>query len=303
MMKIYILPISDRFQPDHQNWRCPPHNADYGVEQDFLSWLISSESQGQVQLTAQPEAADWCYLPVFWNRYYINNDWGQAGVEQLQALVGRCLRINSRIFTVCEYGLRSMYPDWDLARLTVATASRRGETGDIDIPLMCSPHIVSTSSPHKRYLAAFMGNRGTWDVREEMCATLQGVPEVELADATYLDEVFPQEAPFVEQLRAAYIGLAPRGHGGQSYRFYESMQLGTVPLHLGLPDTRPFQRWIHWEECSLFRPNSYELGSWLQNLNRDRLLAMGQRAAEVWHADLQYGRWCRYLIQELEVRL
>ena len=37
-MKIYILPVDDEFQPDHQNFVSSPQQ-EYGVEQDFLWWL------------------------------------------------------------------------------------------------------------------------------------------------------------------------------------------------------------------------------------------------------------------------
>lgn len=309
MISLSILPVAAHFQPDRQNFRCPPHGEDWGVEQDFLAWLSSPQAgQHGVRLT-NPREADWIYLPIFWNRYYINNDWGQQGAGELYSFVKSCLNPSafgegSRIFTVCEYDLRQMYPQWDLSRMTIATASRRGDSDDIDVPLLCSPHALPPDRPPaKRWLASFKGNLGTWAVRQEMAIALGNHPGIRLEAVSYRDGVTPDPEAFVRLMRESYLALAPRGHGGQSFRFYEAMQLGVVPLHLGLPDTRPFRRWLHWEHFSLFRPTCHELLPWVLGLNPATLLTMGQLAAEVWQAELRYGRWCRYLIRELEVRL
>ena len=60
-MRIFLVPVDSRYQPDHQDFVWPPRNRepgqDYGVEQDFHRWLLAHPDL----LTADPAAADWGY--------------------------------------------------------------------------------------------------------------------------------------------------------------------------------------------------------------------------------------------------
>ena len=283
-MKIYVLPVAKEFQPDKQNYRMPTHGADSGVEQDFLSWLLNHP-----QLVAtRPEEADWDYLPMFHNRIYINWNWGE-GVERIQNEILRLVSRNRPTFTICEYDLRSMR-NIDLCNMIVFTASRRGDSEDIDIPLLCSPHTLPPTMPRKKYLASFAGNLKTDGIRMGMRESLDGRGDVKIIDGNQGPEFF------VNLMLSSYIALAPRGHGGQSFRFYEAMDLGIVPYHIGVPDTRPFKRWIDWDGCSLYAPKVDDI-----HLPQDvtELKSMGWRAHRVYHEQLCYGQWCRHVLGEL----
>jgi hypothetical protein len=287
-MKIYRLPVDPQFQPDRQNFMSPPHSSQWGAEQDFEDWLRRSE-----YITDDPRQADWEYLPVFWNRYYINNQWGQGGLIELQAEILSLVSRNRPTFTIAEYDLASMQPFWDLCSMTVFTASRRGEGTGIDIPLLCSPHDADAPHPSRRWLASFAGNLNTFSPRPEMAEALAGREDcrVEHADKG--------ERYFVDLMLDSYLALCPRGHGGQSFRFYEAMQLGVAPLLIGDLDTRPFKKWLDWDKVSLYRPGAEGLSRYLDGLDRDGLVTMGKRAQEMYAGHLAYGQWCRYVIKDL----
>jgi len=284
-MKIYILPVAKEFQPDKQNYRMPTHGADRGVEQDFLSWLLNRPQL----VTTRPEEADWEYLPMFHNRIYINWNWGE-GVDKIQNEILRLVSRNRPTFTICEYDLRSMR-NIDLCNMVVFTASRRGDSDDIDIPLLCSPHTLPPTMPQKKYLASFAGNLKTDGIRMEMQESLDGRGDVKIIDGNRGPEFF------VNLMLSSYIALAPRGHGGQSFRFYEAMDLGIVPYHIGTPDTRPFKKWVDWDGCSLYAPTIGDI-----RLPQDdiELKSMGWKAHRVYHEQLCYGQWGQYVLRELE---
>jgi len=104
---------------------------------------------------------------------------------------------------------------------------------------------------------------------------------------------------FAQNILRSYMALAPRGQGMQSYRFYEAMQLGTVPLYLSDVDCRPFKKWIDWDSCSLYRDTTEGLGYYLDSLDKEKLLEMGHWASIVYRDELSYGQWCKYVIKEL----
>jgi len=284
-MKIHVLPVAKEFQPDKQNYRMPTHGRDWGVEQDFYFWLVNQPHL----LVSDEKDADWSYLPMFHNRLYINWNWG-GGLDRIQDEILRLVSRNRPTFTICEYDLRSMR-NIDLCNMVVFTASRRGESNDIDIPLLCSSHTLPPHMPEKKYLASFAGNLKTDGIRMEMQEMLDGCSDVKILDENKGPDFF------VNLMLSSYIALAPRGHGGQSFRFYEAMDLGIVPYHIGTPDTRPFKKWIPWDECSLYAPSVKDI-----HLPKDQmqLNCMGWKARNVYREQLQYGKWCQYVLKELE---
>ena len=288
-MRIFILPVDPLFQPERQNFVSPPHNEQWNVCRDFLAWL---QAQPDL-LTDDPDEADWDYLPLFWNAVYINNAWGNDLQAELQTEIDRLINPNRPAFTISEYDIDAVQPHLNLWGMTVFTASRINDT-DIDIPLLCTPHIVEGPAPSKRWLASFVGNLDTWGIRSGM--------RDELGDRAdcYLAHDQRGTAFFVQLMRELLVALAPRGHGGQSFRFYEAMQLGTVPCYISDLDCRPFPDVIDWDMCSLYLPSLAGLRDLLTGIPKRRLAEMGACAARVYNEHLRYGQWCKYVIEALE---
>lgn len=287
-MKIHILPVAKEFRPDKQNYRMPTHGVDKGCEQDFYSWLLNHPHL----IATRPEEADWEYLPIFWNRLYINWDWGQSGLDKIQNEILRLVSRHRPTFTIVEYDLKDMQGFFDLCGMVTFTASRRNDNHqkNIDIPLLCSSHSLPPRMPGKRFLASFVGNLQTDGIRMEMQEKFQDDPSVEILNGNRGPDFF------VNLMLSSYIALAPRGHGGQSFRFYEAMDLGIVPYHIGVPDTRPFKKWIPWDQCSLYSPTVRDM--WLPQ-DETTLKTMGWKAHNVYHERLKYGKWCQYVLMEL----
>lgn len=290
-MKIHILPIHDELQPDHADFIWPNHNEDWGVEQDFLCWLNQS---GMV--TEDAGEADYSLLPIFWNRLYLNE--GGPGDEGLVHLlsdgVTNAILEPERTFTICEYDVRARQPWLNLDGVTVFTANRELPDSGIDIPLLCSPHTLPEPMPPKQYLTSFIGHPDTHPLRREMIDALSDKPDCYVTSGNEGADFF------VNLLASSYVALAPRGDGGQSFRFYEAMQVGTVPLLISDIDTRPFKRWLDWDCASFYVAECDLLYEALLVSPKDWYIQPGADAAHLWEEDLQYGKWCRYVIMELD---
>ena len=291
-----ILQVKSEFQPDHQGFVWPPRNGDpgqdKGVEQDFYQWATTQEYHF--------EDGDWAYLPIYWNRYYINNQWGEGGIPELQAEIDRCREVADqdgakRWFTVCEYDLRALQPQLNLHGLVVFSSSRRKpETVFADIPLLSAPHSNLMIYGTKYWRACFQGHMQTDGIRIKMGEVLAGRTDCVVEHANHGPDVFR------DTILQSYIALAPRGQGAQSFRFYEAMQLGTVPLYISDIDCRPFKQWIDWDSCSLYQPSVDHLGEYIDSFAPEQLLKMGRNAQWVYENQLKYGKWCQYVIRTLE---
>lgn len=290
-MKIYILSVDSRFQPRNADVIYPPHNKDYGVEQDFHLYLQTH----QELITQNPSNSDCHYLPIYWGRYHLNHDYGKLGLEELQKEVDRKVVDDRKTFTIYGY---SRGPLVKLGKATVFLVSRRTK-GGIDIPLLSSPHRVPLFSripllrPSKKYLASFIGRLSTHPIRQEMAGHLKN------RDDVYIFEGNKGTRFFVKKMLESYIALCPRGAGGSSFRLFEAMQLGVVPFLIGDMDTRPFKEFINWDGVSFFSKSVSDLNNRLNSLRSIDLLSMGKRANKLWRESLTYQKWCRYVIQEL----
>jgi hypothetical protein len=287
-MKIYILPIGEQFRPRRQPFRYPRHNRDYGVEQDFYEYLLHARQLH----TPDPAKATWHYLPVFWTRWHLRHKYGATGREELRTAVENAIIDDGRTFTICQYD------DGPLVELGSALqflASRRTPKG-IDIPLLASEHTYPLFPPKKRYRASFVGRFDTHPLRTEMGRILSARKDVFLYDGNRGSRFF------VKTLLASYLALSPRGYGGSSFRFFEAMQLGVVPCLVGDLDTRPFSRFIRWNEISYYAHSVSEVQLILDGLALPGLEKMGRLARTCYREKLAYRKWCELAVRELEYR-
>ena len=301
-MKIQLLQPHPKFQAPTQGFVWPPRNSELGenrgVEQDFLYWILNQDV-----LASSPYEANWGYCPIFHNRWYLgNNDedghWGGSTADRaaLQEEIDRLWESwQGPWFTISEADIRVLQPYLDFHDMVVFCGSRRDEGTGIDIPLLSAPHPIQRQS--KQYLASFLGHMQTDGTRIRMNEELEGRADCRIEHANH----GPDE--FAKNILQSYIALAPRGQGMQSFRFYEAMQLGTVPLYLSDVDCRPFQKWIDWDSCSLYRNTTDGLGDYLDSLDKQELLDMGQQSFIVHRDQIGYGQWCRYVVKELKCLL
>ena len=288
-MKIYVIRVPPHLRPESQPFDYPKHSADYGVEQDFHEYLVKN-----CHLTIpDPQEADWHYLPVYWTRWHLSHNYGREGLFKLQEDTSRLILNDAKTFTICQY---DDGPLIDLGKATIFLAARKTAFG-IDIPVLCSPHRTRfLFKPRKKYLASFVGRLSSHPIRQQMAACLKKYKNVYIYDGDRSTRFF------VKKMLESYMALCPRGYGGSSFRFFEAMQLGITPFFIGEPDTRPFRNFIKWNECSYYSPSADEVPTMLDICSCKELEILGKRAQDVYAEDLAYGKWCRFVIEELKAR-
>lgn len=145
---------------------------------------------------------------------------------------------NQKYFTIVQYddGLLVDFPN-------CVVFSAGGKPHDaIPIPLVCDRHIRRNLP--KKYTASFMGNVKTHPIREKMVEVLKKYDDIYIGSGS-IEE-------FMNITEQSYFSLCPRGYGKTSFRLFEAMNLGAVPVYLFDDPWIPFQNKVGWDEFCLF---------------------------------------------------
>jgi hypothetical protein len=295
-LKIFILKVSTSLQPNPQSFLYPPHNRDFGVEQDFLIWL---EKNSQL-ITQDPNEADWHYLPVFWTRWHILYDFGNdlSALKLLQDECNKILIDDAKTFTITQFDGGTLM---NLGKTLEFTAARTINKG-IDIPILCDPHRMPVFPVRKKYIASFNGSFNTHPLRLEMKERFEENSDVLIQGGvgTPFYTRWIQGKQYNLNTIGSYLALCPRGTSCNSFRFFEAMQIGVAPVLFGNYDARPFKKFIDWDGISYFVSTIDDLVKLIETLDKKEAIKKGKLAFKYWQEELFYQKWCKYVIKELD---
>ena len=184
-------------------------------------------------LLARTIITDWVYLPVFWTN--LQNHPGFAeNKAKLQIVLDRALTgmpPDTKYFTIVQHD------DGPQLKIPPQTMVFGACTGTIPLPLIyedTSHKLLTAPRMNKTMLASFVGTKTTHPLRGEMVRHLDGKQGIQCQGANVwkVNVVEQDAARFVEWTLRSKFCLAPRGYGRSSFRFFEAMQLDTIPVYL-----------------------------------------------------------------------
>lgn len=283
-MKIYILPVDDKYYKRPKINPFCIHSDGFNVETGFHNYLIHGENTPIV--VDDPKYADWHYLPIYWSYWQLSNDYGRKNREEMEQYLKKVILNPEKTFTVSE---ADNEPNFGI-KIKVFSGNT-ADHGWTPIPIITLPHLFPEVTPTKKYLSNFVGTISKWYERIRMKSLVEDRDDVKLIQSK------KDEKLFVNTILESYSTLCPRGSALGSYRFYESMQLGVVPIMISDYDFRPFPDKINWSECSYFLKDVEELPDLLDSLDRVELLDKGKKAQLIWN--MLFNFWPQYLLESL----
>lgn len=228
-----MLPVPASFQPKSHTY------AGFSgpwIEQYFYKyWLRHGKNFS--------ERFSRIYVPIFWTDYYVRSK-NQNPKQELQEFLNNSLDPRKNYFTVVQndLGILESTPK----NLLVFSA---GGTGDVPIPLLKGT--IPYRNKPKKWLCSFMGStdteQGHFNTRKLMCEALKNEPLFFWSKGSLKD--------FYKITQESVFTLCPRGFGPTSFRLYESMALGSIPVYVW-HNTRwlPFSEQIDWEKLAIIIP-------------------------------------------------
>lgn len=229
--------IPDTCRPSMPGPPYPPYHTGPALEEYFFAY-----ARGRTFVRE--------YIPVFWTAAYQR----EQAADIQPALLS--LSPRRRYFTVCQHDLAPqevLPPD----TLVFSAGGLYQGPGLIPIPLVCSRLRDPIEARPKEVFCSFVGTlthpvrRALWSRYREDAAF-----RFEVAENWTIDVTPARLDTFTRLTERSRFTLCPRGFGTTSFRLYEAMQLGSVPVYVSDRHHLPWADELDWSRLAvLVRPD------------------------------------------------
>jgi len=246
----------------------PYHKGDY-LEEYFYKFYKNNKSKfDEINRTL---------IPIFWTNVYITG----KNTELLQPYLDSLPR-DKKYFTVSQHDdavSQILPPD-------TISFEAGGNRNGVPIPLICSPiekeHLNTTK---KDIFCSYVGSiSNNAHCRVKLYQTYSNDPDFYFSQPRYWTPSVPQDKfdEFINITKRSIFSLCPKGYGKQSFRLYEVIQLGSVPIFVYTDKWFPFKKFINWDKfCVLIHENEiHSLKNKLLSYNKidiKNMLAEGRK--------------------------
>lgn len=208
------------------------------IEQAFFDhWMTTCNAKSQTNLI---------YLPVFWTDVYVHNQ----GREKLEAYIDS-LEKKHRYFTVLQNanGFTVHIPsDLRIVAFSAGTDKLPANIHVVPIPLLKEVLPLCTQEPAVQvcFVGSLSGASDKDGIRTEMHTSL----------SKHSWYHFYQGAEWRRHMSLGCFNLCPSGFGPTSFRLYETLQLGRIPIyiHADPQPLLPYKEFVPWHRICCFVP-------------------------------------------------
>jgi len=234
--RLFDLFAAYRPKPTYPTY--PPYHVGPYLEDRFIEDFIK-----------QDDSLSRLFIPVSWTTIYVENK--IAGLQEIL----NSLDQDQKYFVVAQH---DDFPLHNLPRDTqIFSASQHTPKNITPIPAICSP--IGNRNEEKSILATFVGSL-THPIREKLRNIYFGNENFYFLSKMWSGSVSQSSLDqFIDITSRSKFALCPRGYGNTSFRLYESMQLGAVPVYISDDFCLPWNDEINWDDfCVLVNEQEIE---------------------------------------------
>jgi hypothetical protein len=289
-----LTPEIEEFLIERTDPCYPPHHTGNHLEEAFVKfWRLHGRGKRKL-------------IPVHWTAVYNHRVKEGLGPSSLNGALRRKLQnyLDSldpagKYFVVCTHDdapAENLPPD-----TVVFAAGGNARKIDHAVPLTCGPHL-EVQDPVRTVFCSFVGSV-THPLREKALRSLYQKPGVLIDAAEWQEKVEPNRVmTFKNVAQHSIFSLCPRGYGSTSYRLYESIQLGSIPVYVSDRQLLPWSDEINWEDfCILVGPQEIDgLHERLMSMTGSRVRKMQESLSGVWEKHFSIEASCRHIAKRVQ---
>tara|TARA_E500000331_G_scaffold344871_1_gene381688 strand:+ start:922 stop:1809 length:888 start_codon:yes stop_codon:yes gene_type:complete len=273
---IEIIKISEELLTPSENGKIyPPQNKElHTIEYLFYKYLVNNNTY-ESKLS---------YLPVQWESIIDNQNFDTKSLNSLLDDIGKK---EKKIFTISRL---TGGPKVNINNCIMFTTGgifntpKKNNLSYVPLPLLASRY-EDTPEVEKEYLASYIG-RNTHPIRVDLNKKFKRDSKFYVKNLDSMDSDFDliNQQKYIETISKSYFSLCPRGFGPTSFRLYESIELGSVPVYISDDFLLPFSDIIDWEKICIF--SNYKD---IKNLKTKMVdILESKKYSEM----IEYGRYC-----------
>lgn len=277
-----LIDLFEQWRPSPKYPTYPPYHEGLYLEDYFYKYFTDNNIE-----------TDRYYIPVFWTTCYVDNCFGrlQQALDKLDP--------NKKYFTVTQHddAIRERLPN-DIIQFNAGGNTGKG----IPIPLICSP-IKDDIKPNlnRDIFCSFVGSI-THPIRNYIYQSLANIPKYYFSARQWTNTVPESDFNnFIDITSRSVFALAPRGYGRSSFRLYEVMQLGAIPVFIYDTKWCPWDDEINWGEFSVLIDinNINHIDSILSSYSEDRIKEMQSNLKKYWLENFTMESTCKKILNRI----
>ncbi len=264
----------------------PPYHTGKYLEQYFIDFYFKNKKEF--------DNTGYEFLPICWTDIYLYRN---NLVPELQKFLDSLDR-SKKYFTVSQH---DDAPKEKLPPNTIKFSAGGNQPNCVPIPLICSP-IPNIKTTEKDIFCSFVGS-ATHPVRMEMLKQLVNKPEYLLKPKHWSPSIEDKRKDlFLDVTSRSVFSLCPRGYGATSFRLYEAMQLGAIPVYIYTNEPYiPFSFDLNWNNFSVLIDSKSisNIDNILKSFSNEKINEMRSQINDVYYNNFTLESTCKRILKYL----
>jgi GR25 family glycosyltransferase involved in LPS biosynthesis len=239
-----------KFRKKYDKKKHPFYNEGLFLEEYFYNFYQKNKNKF--------DEIGYTYLPIFWTDTYLLNSDNNQKIYKLDESLRNFRKINpsEKYFVVCQH---DDAPRESLPSNTVLFCAGGNIKNSIPIPLISEAKIENEITYEKDIFCSFVGSI-THPCRDKIYEIFSERGDYRIITKKWSKEISDKEKNlFINITKRSKYTLCPRGYGPTSWRLYEAMQLGSVPVYIYDEPHLPYKDQIDWEKiCVMIHINDIQ---------------------------------------------
>lgn len=281
--------FTDILRPNAKYPTYPSYHQGCYLEEYFYSYIVNNK----ISLNRN-------YIDIFWTNIYCNAAAGKDNLINIQQIINM-LDQNLKYFTICQHD-DGPFEHLPSDTLIFSAGGNRVAGNIIPIPLICSKIQNEFINETKTFLCSFVGSP-THPIRNQLLSQWGNDENFIFAMQEHWMEVIPKKnlSLFKALTSKSKFTLCPRGYGKTSFRLYECMQLGSVPVYVSDSHYLPWTDKLDWSEfCVLIKPDQInDLKEILSSYSDKQIEKMVQTAHKLYDEYFSMEGMCKQIASKL----
>jgi hypothetical protein len=278
-----------RIPLDHPTY--PPYHKGYYMEEYFYNFYLDNKEEF--------DSIGYTLIPIFWTNVYIMETKGANRRRLIQPYLDALP--DSKYFTI------SQHDDAVAEILPAGTVSFEGggNGNGIPLPLICSkiPR-DSNVEVNKDIFCSFVGSN-THPIRDRIKQIYDSDKDFKLHMKPWTDTIPQNQLEFfIDITTRSKFSLCPRGYGAQSFRFYEILQLNSIPVIVYDKEWLPFNDEIDYDSfCVLVKVDEIPtLKEKLLSISQDTQVSMLEQGKIIYNRYFTLEAMSKQILKTLKAK-